>query len=109
MLLVPRQLMRSGMTGATPYYGGRFTPAQAYAASHPSARPPAARPATGGDTSPVGARPSRLTSETEAALRHLRDTGVITAAEYDDLMSRSNGDRADPGAGGRLRPAHVLR
>ena len=39
MLLVPRQLMRSGMTGATPYYGGRFTPAQAYAASHPSARP----------------------------------------------------------------------
>ena len=42
MLLVPRQLMRSGMTGAMPYYGGRFTPAQAYAASHPSARPPAA-------------------------------------------------------------------
>ena len=28
MLLVPRQLKRSGMTGAVPYYGGRFTPAQ---------------------------------------------------------------------------------
>ena len=39
MLLVPRQLMRSGMTGGVPYYGGRFTPSQAYAASHPSARP----------------------------------------------------------------------
>ena len=41
MLLVPRQLMRSGMTGGVPYYGGRFTPSQAYAASHPSAPPPA--------------------------------------------------------------------
>ena len=40
MLLVPRQLLRSGMTGSVPYYGGRFTPAQAYAASHPSAPPP---------------------------------------------------------------------
>ena len=44
MLLVPRQLMRSRRDDeeAAPYYGGRFTPAQAYAASHPSARPPAA-------------------------------------------------------------------
>ena len=32
MLLVPRQLQRAGMTGDVPYYGGRFTPAQAYAA-----------------------------------------------------------------------------
>lgn len=94
MLLVPRQLMRSGMTGATPYYGGRFTPAQAYAASHPPARPPAppparppARPVTG--RTPVPA-PTTSRSDTEAALRHLRDTGVITAAEYDDLMSRSH-------------------
>ena len=29
MLLVPRQLQRSGMTGQVPYYGGRLTPAQA--------------------------------------------------------------------------------
>ena len=90
MLLVPRQLMRSGMTGATPYYGGRFTPAQAYAASHPSAPPPPVRrPRT--DTAPVCRRPRpRLRHpETEAALRQLRDTGVITAAEYDDLMSRA--------------------
>ena len=39
MLLVPRQLMRSGMTGGVPYYGGRFTPSQAYAASHPVRAP----------------------------------------------------------------------
>ena len=44
MLLVPRQLQRAGMTGDVPYYGGRFTPAQAYAASHPRARPVAPPP-----------------------------------------------------------------
>jgi hypothetical protein len=79
-------LMRSGMTGATPYYGGRFTPAQAYAASHPSAPPPP-RPVT--NKSPV-APPVVRHPETEAALRQLRDTGVITAGEYEDLMSRSH-------------------
>ena len=46
MLLVPKQLLRSGMTGNVPYYGGRFTPAQAWGASHPSAPPPGAQ--TGG-------------------------------------------------------------
>ena len=35
MRLVPRQLRRYGMTGDVPYYGGRFTPAQAHAISHP--------------------------------------------------------------------------
>jgi len=84
MLLVPRQLMRSGMTGGVPYYGGRFTPSQAYAASHPSAPPPP-RPVT--NKSPVAPQVTRH-PETEAALRQLRDTGVITPAEYDDLMSR---------------------
>ena len=84
MLLVPRQLMRSGMTGGVPYYGGRFTPSQAYAASHPSA-PPAPRPVT--NKSPV-ASPVTRHPETDAALRQLRDTGVITPAEYDDLLSR---------------------
>ena len=29
--------------------------------------------------------PAASRSENEAALRHLRDSGVITAAEYDDL------------------------
>jgi hypothetical protein len=71
MLLVPRQLMRSGMTGNVPYYGGRFTPAQAYAASHPRRPPP---PAT--DVSKL------------QALQHLRDTGVITAQEFDTFKAR---------------------
>ena len=33
---------------------------------------------------PVAADP-----DTQAALRHLRDTGVLTAAEYDDLQART--------------------
>jgi hypothetical protein len=72
MLLVPRQLRRVGMTGDVPYYGGRLTPAQAYAASHPPPPPPVAAPA-----------PDPL-----VALRNLLDTGVITAAEYQDLRAR---------------------
>lgn len=75
MLLVPRQLRRSGMTGSVPYYGGRFTPAQAWAASHPSGPP--ARP-----------RPDRR--DTEEALRHLRESGVLTDEEYDELMARAH-------------------
>jgi hypothetical protein len=95
MLLVPRQLQRSGMTGSVPYYGGRFTPAQAYAASHPSARP-AGRPVPG--RSPVEAPPAPAPraessetprADTEAALRHLRDSGVLTSEEYDDLLTRT--------------------
>jgi len=62
------------MTGSVPYYGGRFTPAQAWAASHPS-RPPA--------------RPRPDPRDTEEALRHLRESGVLTAEEYDELMARA--------------------
>ena len=72
MLLVPRQLRRTGMTGNVPYYGGRFTPAQAYAASHPQAtRPP---------------QPDRQ-AQVEA-LRRLQDTGVLTPEEYQRLLAR---------------------
>lgn len=74
MLLVPKQLRRSGMTGDVPYYGGRLSPAQAYAASHtprPQARP-AATP-----------RPDPL-----PALRQLLDTGVITPEEFQELRAR---------------------
>jgi hypothetical protein len=80
MLLVPKQLRRSGMTGNVPYYGGRLTPAQAYAASQPSRpRPqPAARPATAPAADPL------------PALQQLLDTGVITAEEYQDLRARVN-------------------
>jgi hypothetical protein len=76
MLLVPKQLRRSGMTGNVPYYGGRLSPAQAYAASHPSPRSrprPAAKP--GPDPLP--------------ALQQLLDTGVITAKEFEDLRARA--------------------
>ena len=74
MLLVPRQLQRVGMTGDVPYYGGRFTPAQAYAASHPRGRRVEPRP---------GARADQL-----AALQHLLDTGVISAEEHRALLDR---------------------
>lgn len=94
MLLVPRQLLRSGMTGNVPYYGGRFTPAQAYAASHPSAPPaPGLAPDPAGmfGLAPVPTaepvKPSR-TADSQAALQHLRATGVITQAEYDQLQAR---------------------
>ena len=76
MLLVPRQLRRAGITGDVPYYGGRFTPAQAYAASHPTPPPPP----------PAPARPPR--PHPLAALAHLLDTGVITREEYDELCAR---------------------
>jgi len=66
MLLVPGELRRMNLTGDVPYYGGRFTPAQAYAASHPK-RPPDGR---------------------IQALQHLRDTGVITPEEFAAFRSR---------------------
>ena len=78
MLLVPKQLRRTGMTGNVPYYGGRFTPAQAYAAAHPSGY--VRRPE-------VGSR-SESTAQPLEALQHLLDTGVITRAEYDELRAR---------------------
>lgn len=71
MLLVPKQLRRAGMTGDVPYYGGRLTPAQAYAVSHPHRVPP---------------RPPA--PETLQALQHLLDAGVISQPEYQQLRAR---------------------
>jgi hypothetical protein len=101
MLLVPKQLQRAGMTGNVPYYGGRFTPAQAYAASHPSAPPPsfpdpmttggafvrAPVPARGTDY-PAKTSPARSQPDTQLALQHLLDAGVITQAEFQELRAR---------------------
>jgi len=89
MLLVPRQLQRVGMTGDVPYYGGRFTPAQAYAASHPRARPVAPQPVAPQPVAPrpVAPRPGTR-AEQLAALQHLLDTGVITAEEHRTLLDR---------------------
>ena len=79
MILVPRQLRRSGMTGNVPYYGGRFTPAQAWAASHPAPRParPPAAPAQADKRDPL------------EALRQLRESGVLTDEEYAELLART--------------------
>lgn len=99
MLLVPRQLQRVGMTGPVPYYGGRFTPAQAYAAAHPTApRPPFADPMMGGafGRAPVStpsqsvssSSPAPSEADTEAALQHLLNTGVISQVEFQDLRAR---------------------
>ena len=85
MLLVPKQLRRAGMTGNVPYYGGRFSPAQAYAAAHPSGwRPKPGVPAAG------SIRASRTASQADtlAALQHLLDTGVLTTREYEEMRAR---------------------
>ena len=100
MLLVPKQLRRAGMTGNVPYYGGRFSPAQAYGASHPTAPPPsfadpitaggafvrAPLPTTGeppGPVPPPGGQP-----DAESALQQLLDSGLISQAEFQELRSR---------------------
>jgi hypothetical protein len=78
MLLVPRQLQRVGMTGNVPYYGGRLTPEQAYAASHPAPAPaPSAPP-----------RPPRSREESLADLQNLLRDGLISQDEYRDLEQR---------------------
>ena len=99
MLLVPRQLQRAGMTGTVPYYGGRFSPAQAYAAAHPSAPVPpsltSVTPRVGGGPAPAAtgqpapsAPPATNLPDTLRSLQHLLDAGVITPAEYQDLRAR---------------------
>ena len=101
MLLVPRQLRRAGMTGDVPYYGGRFSPAQAYAASHPGSPPASVATAVdvaGRPVPPRGPAPSPAPSpppspppshgDTLASLRHLLDSGVISADEYEQLRAR---------------------
>jgi hypothetical protein len=96
MRLVPKQLLRAGMTGQVPYYGGRMSPAQAYAASHPAWSPapaalvpPPADPASGPSARPEQApAPKQGSNDSLSALQHLLDTGVLTQSEYDDLRSR---------------------
>jgi hypothetical protein len=72
----------TGMTGNVPYYGGRFTPAQAFAASHQTRPPPAPRPAP-----PPNADPPARRDPLEA-LDHLLETGVIDQREYEQLRAR---------------------
>ena len=65
------------MTGSVPYYGGRLTPGQAYAVSHPT--PPASAPAS------PPAPPQRDPLE---ALEQLREAGLIDEQEYEQLRTR---------------------
>ena len=78
MLLVPRQLQRVGMTGDVPYYGGRLTPAQAYAASHPRAAP----------IGPPRTAPIAPPVDQVGALQQLLDSGLITPEEHEQLRGR---------------------
>lgn len=78
----------SGMTGTVPYYGGRFTPAQAYAAAHP--HPVAPAPPRVPPEAPAPVPPAKR-QDPVAALDHLLETGVISDAEYRQLR-----DRVDP-------------
>jgi len=69
------------MTGSVPYYGGRFSPAQAYAAAHPSSSPPA--------HPPVAPRPPAPPPANQVqALQHLLETGVLTQEEFEELRTR---------------------
>ena len=80
------------MTGSVPYYGGRFTPAQAYAAAHPPRppRPPAAPPAAQPPAPPHAAKPPTLSARDKVeALQHLLDTGVLTQQEFAELRVRA--------------------
>ncbi len=115
MILVPRQLQRVGITGDVPYYGGRFTADQAYAAAHPytggpgpratprfgapprpparpAAPPPPAQPPLSSLPPPSGppivAAPTPPAPDTLASLQHLLDAGVITQDEFVQLRNR---------------------
>jgi hypothetical protein len=79
----------TGMTGNVPYYGGRFTPAQAYAASHPRTPPPSPPPPVT-PSAPADPVRERNPQETLTALEHLFATGVVNREEYDDLRARVN-------------------
>ena len=70
------------MTGGVPYYGGRFTPAQAYAAAHPPHPPPPPAPP------PAAHAPVLVPEDQVEALQHLLDTGVLTQEEFDELRAR---------------------
>src|SRR4051794_21508718 len=101
MLLVPRQLRRSGMTGSAPYYGGRLTPTHIQGLPRPRRpAPPPGSPVPGGPPvpgPPPGARsdvrpplpgPAVTPGGISAALEYLLNAHVITRAEFEALRAR---------------------
>jgi hypothetical protein len=81
----------TGMTGNVPYYGGRMTPAQAYAASHPTRPPspprPPSRPAPPSNTAPPSS-PAQPRRDPLEALDQLLETGIVDQEEYEQLRAR---------------------
>jgi hypothetical protein len=89
----------TGMTGNVPYYGGRLSPAQAYAASHPhrdvpfptvAPAPRSASPAPPGAPAPPPppAPPAAPRPDALEALDRLLESGVVTDEEYRRLRAR---------------------
>lgn len=95
MLLAPRQVQRHGMTGAVPYYGGRLTPAHIYGIQQqarqgsPPVAPPPPLPTPPPPPPPPPLRDQRTPNAVLDSLTYLRDTGVITPSEFDDLRARA--------------------
>jgi hypothetical protein len=93
MLLAPRQLQRHGMTGSVPYYGGRLTPGHVYgiqqAARERAAAPPRPAAAQPPPSQPPPLRNQRTPKAVLDSLTYLRDTGVISPQEFDDLRRRA--------------------
>lgn len=84
MILVPRQLQRSGMTGRVPNYGGRLTPAQIHALQHPDQQvPPSLQHLPVSRAAAPGKEPKVVRQ-----LRKMRDRGVITEAEFATISAR---------------------
>jgi hypothetical protein len=84
MIMVPRQLRRSDFPSSVPYYGGRLTP-QVIAGleRRPPPNPPPA-------VDPV-APSERDRSRQLEALADLRDKGVLTEGEYEEIRRRLAG------------------
>jgi hypothetical protein len=87
MILVPRQLQRSGMTGRVPYYGGRMTPAQIHSLQHPQEPvPPALRHPSMTRSASTPAQPEERAAVRQ--LRELRDAGILTDEELATFAAR---------------------
>ena len=89
------------MTGNVPYYGGRFTAQQAYAAAHPYTGgpgptsavprfgPPPPAPPPPAPPPPAAPGSGAPMSDPLSALQQLFDAGVITRDELQQLRARA--------------------
>ena len=84
MILAPRQLQRSGMTGQVPYYGGRLTPAHIYSLEHPGEQVPPSLGHPSMTRSASGQKEPKIVRQ----LRKMRDKGVLTEEEFATIAAR---------------------